>query len=175
MSEPRNIVKSNPNKNKKRRRIFVKDRKYSKPDKRYPIYKLDKEVIRKNIHDLDSNDESYVDFNELLDDEDDSINDDLKCMSDDEEEFITNTSNTNFKNLLSDYIGTRTLYTANLKCKGCIKNFICITRDHFSELFLKSMEKSQLTKQQQRNFKNIVDKDIDHLEKRMISDLIVFE
>ena len=80
----------------------MKDRKYSKPDKRYPIYKLDKEMIWEYIDDLDSDDESYVDFNESSDDEDDSINDDLKYISDDKKEFISNTSQTNFKDLFID-------------------------------------------------------------------------
>ena len=53
----------------------MKDRKYSKPDQRYAIYKLDKEVMKKYIQDEDSEDESYIDFNETSEDEDDSIND----------------------------------------------------------------------------------------------------
>mgnify|MGYP003335897218 CR=1 FL=1 len=47
---------------------------------------------------------------------------------------------------------------------GYIKNQIYNTRVHFTELFLKSMGKSQLTRQQQKHFKNIVDKHIDGLE-----------
>ena len=57
----------------------MKDSKYSKPDQRYAIYKLDKEVMKKYIEDEDSEDESYVDFSETSEDKDDSIN---HCLND---------------------------------------------------------------------------------------------
>ena len=75
MSECGEIPKNNVNSKKKRKKSFVKDKKYSKPDQRYAIYKLDKEVMKKYIEDEDSEDESYIDFNETSEDEDDSIND----------------------------------------------------------------------------------------------------
>ena len=54
--------------------MLKKDRKYSKPGQRYAISKLDKKVIREYIEDLDSDDESYIDFSDTSEDEDDSTN-----------------------------------------------------------------------------------------------------
>ena len=131
----------------------MKDRKYSKPDQRYAIYKLDKEVMKKYIEDEDSEDESYIDFNETSEDEDDSINDYLKYISDDEEEFISNTNENNFKNLLIDYNGTKNILEHKVKCKEYIKHLIYEMRDDFVALFLQNMGQMNLIRQDQRNLK----------------------
>ena len=72
MSELGKINKINTN-SKKRRKRFMKNRKHSKPDQRYAIYKLDKGVMKKYIEDVDSKNEWYIDFSETSEDEDDSI------------------------------------------------------------------------------------------------------
>ena len=77
--------------------------------------------MKKYIEDEYSENESYIDFNETLEDEDGSINDYLKYISDDEEEFISNTSEANFKNIFIDYIEKK-LFEENLKCNKYVKN-----------------------------------------------------
>ena len=109
--------------------------------------------MKEYIEDEDSENESYINFNETSEDEDDSINDYLKYISDHEEEFISNTKENNFKNLLIDYNGTKNILEHKVKCNEYIKDLFYEMRNDFVALFFQNKRQMNLTRQDQKNVK----------------------